>query len=135
MSEEATTVIARNLERMPATVGAALSIHELRAQSASPQPNSVFTAREPHFVLELIGAVAKLEDAKDAVDWITTFWEEMKKIDPENILESTYISLTPPEHLDLSKIYGSNLETIKDLKREYDPENVFNFAIPRIKGA
>jgi FAD/FMN-containing dehydrogenase len=73
------------------------------------------------------------EDAKKSLEWITRFYNDLSGTDADNILPGTYISLTPPEKLDLSRIYGSNYKTVLDLKREYDPHNVFKLAVPMIR--
>jgi len=79
----------------------------------------------------MIATSAESRDAQEALEWVTNFERDLRHTSAENILPGTYISLTPPEDLDLSKIYGSNLETMLDLKKEYDPENVFKLAVPR----
>jgi len=40
--------------------------------------------------------------------------------------------VTPPEKVDLHKIYGQHFASLAELKRKYDPHNVFNRAVPRI---
>jgi hypothetical protein len=74
----------------------------------------------------------KQEDAPESMEWMTNFHNDLLRTNSENILPGTYISLTSPKELDLTKIYGSNYETVLDLKREYDSDNVFNLAVPRI---
>jgi hypothetical protein len=54
ITDEVGAVIGRNLEKMPLSIGAALSIHDLHGPSASLNEGSVFGSREPHFMIELV---------------------------------------------------------------------------------
>jgi hypothetical protein len=133
-SKETSHILARGIDSMPSTPGTAYSLHELSGPSASPNPDSVFGSREPHFMLEFISMVENEEDAKESEEWGTNLKNEILQKDPENVLPGTYISVTPPGEVPLSKIYGpeSNYQTLLDLKRKFDPQNVFNLAVPRL---
>ena len=132
ITSEIIQIIGRNAEKMPTRFGAQLVIHELRGPSAVPKTDSVFGSRESHFVLELIAQVTEEESVKECEEWVATFQNELRGSDPRNILPSSYISLTAPEEMDLRRIYGENYDTLIELKREFDPHNVFNLAVPRI---
>lgn len=129
---EAIVIMARNIEKMPWTGGTAFSIHELRGPSAAPKSESVFGSREPHKVLEIMKTVAKKIDLKESEDWADTFMEELRKMDPKNLLPGTYISLTPPGSNSFANIFGTNYEPLLEMKRKYDPEGVFGLAQPEV---
>jgi len=133
LNAEALAVIARNIEKMPQVDGANFFMHELRGPSAAPNPESIFGSREPHMVLELIKTVAEQRDLKRAEDWVGTFIEELRKMDPRNILPSTYISITKPGSNSFKNIFGpSNYEDLLEMKRKYDPEGTFDLAQPEV---
>ena len=132
LNEEAIAVIARNVEKMPAVNGAGFFIHELRGPSAAPNPESVFGSREPHMVLEIIKTVAEQTDLKRAEDWVDTFIGELRGMDPGNILPGTYISVTRPGSNSFENMFGSNYETLLEMKRKYDPEGTFDLAQPEV---
>jgi len=132
ITDEVAGIIGRNAEKMPPHFGANFSIHGLNGPSATPKANSVFGSRKPHFLLECISQVPEEKYLKDCEEWITTLHKELCESDPDNILPGTYISLTSPESIDLRKIYGTNYEAMMEIKREYDPQNVFNLAIPKV---
>lgn len=70
------------------------------------------------------------------MEWGKSMWEAVANTDRQNILPGTYISLDPPGGLSgqipLWKIYGSHASDVFALKKEYDSENVFDLAIPRL---
>ncbi|OBT42515.1 hypothetical protein VE00_06233 [Pseudogymnoascus sp. WSF 3629] len=119
LNEDATEILGRAFEKMPSSFGTSLGVHELRGPSAAPNPKSVFASREPHFMLELISLVAKEEEVNESIEWATSLKNELLQMDPSNLLSGTYISVTRPGDVPLSKIYGpgSNFETLLGLKR------------------
>ncbi|OBT84640.1 hypothetical protein VE02_05460 [Pseudogymnoascus sp. 03VT05] len=134
LNENATKILGREFEKMPSSFGTSLGVHELRGPSAAPNSDSVFASREPHFMLELISLVVKEEEVNESIEWATSLKNELLQMDPKNLLSGTYISVTRPGDVPLSKIYGpdSNFEALLDLKRKYDPQNVFSLAVPRL---
>ena len=132
LNPEAITVIGRNIEKMPLVNGASFIIHELRGPSAAPNSESVFGSREPHMVLEIIKTVAEQTDLKTTEEWADIFISELRKMDPRNILPSSYISVTRPGSNSFENIFGSNYETLLEMKREHDPEGTFDLAQPEV---
>jgi hypothetical protein len=132
LNPEAIAVITRNIEKMPSINGACFIMHELRGPSAAPTSESIFGAREPHMVLEIIKTVVEQTDLKWTEDWADTFISELRKMDPGNILPSTYISITPPGSNSFENIFGSNYETLLEMKRKHDPQGVFDLAQPEV---
>ena len=132
LNREAVAVIARNIEKMPSVNGASFIMHELRGRSAAPNFESIFGSREPHIVLEIIKTVAEKTDLKRTEDWADTFIGELRKMDPGNILPSSYISVTRPGSNSFQNIFGSNYETLLDMKRKHDPEGTFDLAQPEV---
>lgn len=131
ITPEIVAVLARNAKRMPAdTLG--FTIQELRGESTEPDLTAVFGAREPHFMLEILPIVSHMQDLEDANRWGENFLGELKRTNPENIMEATYISLTRQSELSLSKIYGPNYGNLLELKWMYDPNDVFSLAVPKL---
>ncbi|MCJ1263251.1 hypothetical protein MMC22_003121 [Lobaria immixta] len=132
LTEQVNEIIGKNIDKIPSDSGTAFSIHECRGPSARPNPQSVFGSREPHFVIELIGSAANPANLNATQAWAATFREELLRSSPANLLPGTYISLTQPGDTPLSKIYGPNYQTLLALKREFDPQDVFNLAVPSL---
>jgi hypothetical protein len=131
LTEEVNTVIGREIARMPDDRSTLLSIHQLRGPSEAANANSVFGARTAHYCLEFIATSSEQERAKAVWDWAVRFRDEIRKTDAQNILTSTYISLTPPTEASSPAIYGDNWEKLVEIKRQYDPKNVFKHALPK----
>ena len=132
MTPEAINIIARNIGKMPSTIGTGYSMHELRGPSAAPNTESVFGSREPHMMLEIITTVADQADLKGAKEWAHDFLNELKEMKPENILPGTYISITPPGSNSFKNIFGTNYDHLLEMKRKYDPEGIFGLAPPEV---
>ncbi|KAF7953061.1 hypothetical protein EAE96_006281 [Botrytis aclada] len=131
ITPETTTVLARNLRRMPGDC-LGFSMQELRGTSTKTDLTAVFGAREPHFMFEILPIVSDMKSLEDANRWGENFLGELKRTNPENTLEGTYISLTRQSELSLSKIYGPNYGNLLELKWMYDPNDVFSLAIPKL---
>ncbi|PQE29649.1 D-lactate dehydrogenase protein [Rutstroemia sp. NJR-2017a BBW] len=108
------------------------SVHELRGNSAAPDLTSVFGAREPHFMFEIAPIVSRAGDLAESERWAQRFITELKHTDPSNILPGTYISLTRHTDVSLSNIYGPNFGNLLELKWMYDPNDIFNLAVPQL---
>ena len=113
------------------------AIHDMRAAALKSDSGSVFGTRDPHFLLEILGGAVMKENMEQAFDWSTSIWQDLQNTDPGNLLPSTYISLDRPSETPgngkLSKNFGSNDQEVFKLKKEYDQENVFDLAVPRIQ--
>jgi Berberine and berberine like len=133
LTEEAITVIGREIASMPEDRSTLLSIHQLRGSSEAANTNSVFGARTAHYCLEFIATSSEPERTQAVWDWAVRFRDAMRRTDAQNILTSTYISLTPPTEANAPAIYGDNWEKLVEIKRQYDPKNVFKHALPKFK--
>lgn len=110
--------------------GTAISVHTLR--SPKPSEESVFGSRVDHLMIEIIAVSPDQMYEEKAAAWALAMQKELKETDPENILEASYISLLGDEDTDLKKVYGRHYDVLLDLKRKYDPRNVFKYAVPKL---
>ncbi|RHZ54118.1 hypothetical protein CDV55_102666 [Aspergillus turcosus] len=133
--------IGQYLATMPSDPGTMFSVHQLRGPSATTQnhPN-VFVAREPHYVLEIVGFAAEEKLSAEAMEWALQMARGVERVDPANVLPTAYISLsntaaasaTATADEVLRRVYGSKAEVVRDLKRRFDPENVFRLTVPEM---
>ena len=114
-------------------------MHTLREPPAvsgtAPPPPSVFGARVPHHMVELVAATAAPELEVSGAEWAARVLRELREVDPGNVLESSYVSLVGArgdDDADYRKIYGGHYDVLVELKRKYDPRNVFKYAVPRL---
>jgi hypothetical protein len=135
LTQEVNTIIGRETARMPEDPSTLFSIHQLRGPSEAVNPNSVFGARIAHYCVEFIATASALERTQAVWDWAVGFRDAIRKeTDGGNILNSTYISLTPPAEASSRAIYGDdNWEKMVEIKMEYDPKNVFRHALPQFE--
>ena len=106
-----------------------MGIHQFRGPSATPKDNSVFAARMPHCIIEILTIPAAAENLEAALTWGREFRGALAKTSAENILPTTYMALVPPGELDMAKVYGKNWPFLQELKRAHDPSNVFRTAL------
>ncbi|KAH7126003.1 D-lactate dehydrogenase [Dactylonectria macrodidyma] len=130
-TQEVITTVGEQISKMPDDPATLFSAHQLRGKSASPRIDSVFGSRTPHYVLEFIATSSSKDKAQEAWGWATGFREAMSNTTPSNILPGTYISLTPPNDANYPEIYGTSWERLVDIKKIYDPNNVFRHAMPQ----
>ncbi|KAJ5380059.1 uncharacterized protein N7496_002487 [Penicillium cataractarum] len=133
ITEEVIEVISHHVSKMPQDPATLISIHQLRngpALSPAALP-SVFVAKEPHYMVELIATSSTYEAAEPARNWAAGCRDALRKPLPVNLLDSTYISLTSPTEADPRKIFGWKWKRLLMLKARYDPKNVFSNAMPQ----
>ncbi|RAK95915.1 FAD-binding oxidoreductase [Aspergillus ibericus CBS 121593] len=130
-------VIGRYLEIMPDNPGTMLSIHQARGVAVGEEGRSVFAAREPHYMLEIVGFVTGETGREGSEDWAEGMAREVRELDEGNLLSTAYLSLMKTEGVDaeevLKRAYGEKAGLVRQLKRRVDPENVFALTVPRLK--
>jgi hypothetical protein len=130
LSPSAIERIIKHADVMPAA-GMLLNMHMLAGYACEePFTPSIFRNREPHTMLEIIGFAYTPEHVEAGKNWADEFARDMK--DAEGVMEGTYINLTWEDELDLAKIYGSAFGELKAMKREFDPTDVFKYAVPQL---
>lgn len=133
LTDEVVDIIGRNIAKMPADMATNFSVHWLRGgASAAPNTESVFGAREPHFVLELIATASDPAGVEVSQAWAVSFRDELLRSAHENILTCSWVPMTPPDEVSLSKTFGPHYESLLGLKRKHDPRNVFKLSTPSI---
>ncbi|KAI7977991.1 hypothetical protein EIK77_009531 [Talaromyces pinophilus] len=135
ITPEAAECLGRHLAKMPSDLCTMFSIHQSRTTTSTPNSDSVFAVREPHFMLEIIGCATTEEKSAESEQWALDLWNDVGEIEKKNILDGAYISLhyaEEPHSSTLSRYFGSHVDDILATKKRYDPENVFDLTVPRL---
>jgi len=106
-------------------------MHELRGGTVSAQKkqDSVFAAREGHFLFEIL-PIAANEEILDAIfEWGAKFQQALLGTQKRNIVPASYLSFLRKEEVDHEKVFGKNLEFLRRVKGRADPKGVFGNAI------
>lgn len=106
------------------------SVHTLRFDC--PSEVSAFSSREAHHMIEIMGLSGDPEAEEARTQWALALVEELKMQDPANIMSPTYVSLGCDRDTNLEKVYGKYYDRVLALKNQYDGENVFRYAVPRL---
>ncbi|KAI0904865.1 hypothetical protein F4823DRAFT_169029 [Ustulina deusta] len=128
-SAKTAEVLAKYTSLIPGG-GIAISVHSLRAPAASTE--SVFGSRFDHLMLELVAMTGVQDLEAKGAEWSRGLLQELREVDAENVVESSYVSLLADEDSDHKKIYGPHYDKLVALKKKYDPDNVFKYAVPRL---
>ncbi|EED19921.1 6-hydroxy-D-nicotine oxidase, putative [Talaromyces stipitatus ATCC 10500] len=133
---EVAECLGHHLAKMPSDPAAMFTIYQSRMSTSTPISDSVFPAREPHFMLEIIGCSTTKEKAPESEQWALDLWSNVSITDKNNFLSAAYISLEfieePPHPATLGRLFGSHVDDILATKKRYDPENVFDLTVPRL---
>ncbi|KAJ5573310.1 hypothetical protein VI817_008103 [Penicillium citrinum] len=132
LTPEVVDVISSYIENKPNHPGFTFGVHELRSEAPRECEKSIFNARDPHFFIEIIPMSTSKEIFDELSVWAQRFNNALAKTDPANIYPISYVPLTPNEGLDFKVIYGNRYETLKRAKEQYDPDNVFKYALVQL---
>ncbi|KAL3464846.1 hypothetical protein BJX64DRAFT_275521 [Aspergillus heterothallicus] len=131
ITDEVARVIAEYTSNMPYDPHILFDMHELRECSPSARLNedSVFSAREPHFVIEINTIVSDQNKIDAALAWGREFRDALRNTSAGNIMPAQYLSFMAEEEVDQLVVFGESLSFLKHLKSKHDPGDVFNAAI------
>lgn len=131
LSGEAVDALAKHGSRMPRTAMMMVSHVQHGYSVRNTETPCLFPNRAEHIMFEIVGLTRGAEGREEAAAWADEFGKEMRGV--EGALERTYVPMTPPEEVDMEKIYGERYERLVELKRRFDPKNVFRNASPRLE--
>jgi hypothetical protein len=100
------------------------------AESRRWNQSSVFDPREYHVVLELLSATPDKSLVDICNAWAFAFKSNILENAADEIVGCGFPSLTPKEECDWRKSYCNRFSIFEGLKKEMDPDNVFNQFIP-----
>ncbi|KAK4494221.1 hypothetical protein PRZ48_014519 [Zasmidium cellare] len=125
-TDEVAEVIATAVEKMPNDPATLTGIHTLR-NAEEPNQDSVFLARKPHFLIEMLSTVSEPdpEKLKEAKKWAQEYLDALMKIDPSNLERAQYFTHTSPEDADFKGMYGEHWDLLVEAKKRHDPKNIF----------
>ena len=102
----------------------AISIHHFHgAATRVPIEQTAFGIREPHFMVEILAAWQPGEDGTPHRNWAEAVYTDLG----EHALDGGYPSLIGPDQAaQADAAYGPNAARLLEVKRRYDPANVFS---------
>jgi hypothetical protein len=101
----------------------AISIHHFHgAATRVPIGQTAFGIREPHFMVEILAAWQPGEDGTPHRNWADAVYTDLGR----DALDGGYPSLIgPAQAAQADAAYGLNAANLREIKRRYDPANVF----------
>jgi FAD/FMN-containing dehydrogenase len=104
-----------------------IALHHFHgAASRVGASETAFALRQDHLMVELIAAWEPQDDEQRHIQWAQNISQALAPY----ALKGGYISLLDQEEQERVRLaFGSNYERLLDLKRKYDPDNVFRSTI------
>lgn len=123
LSDDAIEAIVACGARRPSPQEAVVVRHEHGAFTRVDTAATAYALRAEHYFLELITMWTDDEAAEPHVDWATGCWQSMEPYAaagvPVNFLDDV-------GEAEVRASYGPNFSRLVDVKRRYDPDNVFH---------
>lgn len=104
--------------------------HQNSPSSSPGHPTSVSAYRRPQILFEILGFGTDGESAPICAEWALQLSNKLAATDAA--LPASYLAITAPEFVDLEQLYGTKLDELKRLKKEYDPHGVFCNTLPKL---
>lgn len=129
LTPRAVDIISTYAQTMPSDPTSLISIHQLRGPATEGKhPDSIFPTRQPHYMFEIFPALKSPDNLAAAAKWADEFEQALREAEPENVVPGTYLALSNPAKLNCRQIFADKYETLVELKKSYDPHNIFQFA-------
>ncbi|KAI9665462.1 MAG: hypothetical protein M1831_001604 [Alyxoria varia] len=131
-------VIRELAQEMPVDKGATMMVHSLNRESPSVQ-NSQNLAKEssfnpelrqPHHVIEILGTTPDESNRETVLRWAEKAYHALRKCD--DAIVPCHPCLLDVEDRKPENVFGANLESVQKLKKSFDPDGVFKYAVPSI---
>lgn len=128
----------------PGAVGVGVCLHRLVGPGATAtttagegegegEGDSVWGPRREHTVMEIVSTTTDEGAVEAAWAWACGLRRAVVEAVPEEVLEGGWLAMMPEEEVDLEKVFGGeNYRFLLELKRKWDPDNVFKYTVPRL---
>jgi len=123
LDDELFAIAGEHFARMPPPWSAIIIFPIGDASARLPADHSAVGNRDARFVLNVAGSWEKRDDDETNVEWARAAWSALRRFSTGG----TYINfLTEDEGAErISAAYGANLARLAQIKRRWDPENLF----------
>ena len=92
------------------------------AMSRVPVDATAFPQRSAHYIMNVHARWRDAGEDSACIDWARGLFEETAKY----ALGSAYVNFMPGDESDrIEKVYGQNYQRLSEIKRRYDPDNLF----------
>jgi len=108
---------------------ASIVIHRTHGQACIPNRDSCYAQRQPHVLIEFIGATFNISEKDVLYSWVDNAHDDLKESGLAN--KGTYVALLGPG-VPNEAWYGENWEKLKAMKQKMDEGNTFEFALPSL---
>jgi hypothetical protein len=122
LTDDAIEALVEGAGRMASPLSMRHLHHIGGAMSREPAGGSAFSHRRSSFIYNLIATWTESSQDPVHIDWASVLFEELRP----HSAGAAYLNFLGDEgEVRTTAAYGSSLERLSELKRRYDPENVF----------
>lgn len=117
----------------PGAEGVGVALHRLVGPGTAGDKGAVWGLRQEHTVMEILSTTTDEAAVEVAFDWACGLRRAVVDAVPEEVVEGGWLAMMPDEEVDLEKVFGAeNYRFLLELKRKWDPNNVFSNTVPKL---
>jgi FAD/FMN-containing dehydrogenase len=122
LSDAAIEVLVPAIARLPGPECEVFTAHVAGAAARVSADATAFPQRKPHFVMNVHGRWRDAGMDRSCIDWARTLFEAMRP----HAAGTAYVNFMPGDESErVESAYGPNFERLAQIKRRYDPSNLF----------
>ncbi|MBZ6076666.1 FAD-binding oxidoreductase [Microvirga puerhi] len=122
LSDEVLDIISQAVRSLPSAECEVFLAHLGGAMSRISNDATAYPQRAAHFVMNVHTRWRENKDDNLCIDWARRLFKAAEPF----ALGSAYVNFMPEDETDrVEKIYGANYKRLAELKRKYDPQNMF----------
>lgn len=126
------SVLYTHAMKIPPNSFSLFGVHELRGPATEGRhPESVFPLRQPHCMLEIFVSAESQADLAETYRIVRELRRAVMDVDPDILLPGKYLPFAPSD-MSAREVFGEKYQALAGLKQIYDPQNLFNLALPRM---
>jgi hypothetical protein len=126
LSDEAIDVLAHRAKTRPAPLTMVNTFRMGGAIADVDEEATAFAVRKPEYMVSLDGVWTDAADDSECVAWIRSCWDEISEFGTGDVyLNFTGLADEAPS-AGVDSAFGRNLSRLAEIKRIYDPGNVFD---------
>ena len=121
LTDDLLDIFIRNVASRPSPLSPVLFFHIRGAAARVARNATAFSHREDQWDSDIISQWTDAADDEKNISWTRNFWKEI-----EPFTKGVYVNhLDADDSIRVKNAYGENYKRLQEIKRKYDPDNLF----------